>query len=87
MMGHAPVILPALARVKLQFGAFFYLPLAALDLSLIVRLGLGTSDMPLRASGAAWNAAALVLFIATIAGSAVAWHIKHGSRSVRQNRP
>lgn len=87
MMGHAPVILPAIARVKLQFGAFFYLPLAALDLSLIVRLGLGTSDMPLRASGAAWNAVALVLFIATIAGSAIAWHIKGGSRSVRQNRP
>ena len=81
------MILPAIARVKLQFSVFFHLPLAALDLSLIVRLGLGTTDMPLRAGGAAWNAVALVVFIATIAGSAMAWHIKHGSRSVRQNRP
>src|SRR5262249_45488676 len=38
VMGHAPVILPAVARVKLQFGAWFYLPLAALHASLVVRL-------------------------------------------------
>ncbi len=30
MLGHAPVILPALARVKLLFGWFFYVPLAVL---------------------------------------------------------
>lgn len=75
MMGHAPVILPAIARVKLQFGAFFYVPLAALHLSLILRLGFGLLDPPLRAAGATFNAVAIALFAATIAGAAVAWHI------------
>ena len=44
IMGHAPVILPAIARVKLQFGFFFYVPLAALHLSLALRLGWGALD-------------------------------------------
>ena len=82
MMGHAPVILPAIARVKLQFGVLFYVPLAALHLSLVVRLGLGLADMLLRASGAIFNAAALVLFAVTVAGSAVAWRINYA----RENR-
>lgn len=72
MMGHAPVILPAVSRVKLQFGAFFYVPLAALHASLIVRLGFGLNDPALRALGAGLNAAAIALFVATIAGAAIA---------------
>lgn len=80
MMGHAPVILPAIARVKLQFGAFFYLPLAVLHLSLLLRLGFGLFDPPLRATGAIFNAAAIALFAATVAGAAVAWRIHHGAR-------
>ena len=81
IMGHAPVILPAIARVKLQFGAFFYLPLAALHLSLILRLGFGLFDAPLRAAGAVFNAAAIALFAATVAGAALAWRIHHGART------
>lgn len=77
MMGHAPVILPAVARVKLQFGRFFYVPLALLHLSLIVRLGLGLGDLPLRARGALFNAAAIALFAATVIGAALAWHLKY----------
>lgn len=80
MMGHAPVILPAIARVKLQFGVFFYLPLAALHLSLILRLGFGLFDGPLRASGALLNAAAIALFAATVAGAATLWRVKYGAR-------
>lgn len=78
MMGHAPVILPAIARVKLQFGAFFYVPLAVLHLSLLLRLVAGIAGDPLRSTGALLNAAAIVLFAATIAGAAVAWRIHHG---------
>ena len=79
IMGHAPVILPAVARVKLHFGNFFYVPLAALHLSLIVRLGLGMFDAPLRASGALLNAAALVLFAATVVGAALVWRAHHAA--------
>ena len=83
MMGHAPVILPAVARVKLQFGSFFYVPLAALHLSLAVRLGWGLADLPHRAAGAIGNAASIALFAATVVGAVVAWRIKHGAPGAR----
>ena len=44
MLGHAPVILPALARVKLLFGWWFYVPLTLLHASLAVRLVFGPFD-------------------------------------------
>lgn len=84
MMGHAPVILPAVARIKLLFGPAFYLPLATLHLSLFVRLGLGATDPRLRGSGALFNAFAIVLFAATLAGAALAWRIRYGARSARE---
>jgi hypothetical protein len=73
MMGHAPVILPAVARVKLRFGAFFYVPLAALHGSLALRLFAGYAGGPARAEGALSNALALALFAATAVGAAFAW--------------
>jgi hypothetical protein len=78
MMGHAPVILPAIARIKLQFGAFFYVPLAVLHLSLLLRLVSGMAADPQRSTGALLNAVAMALFAATIAGAAVAWRVRHG---------
>jgi hypothetical protein len=79
MMGHAPVILPAIARIKLQFGWPFYVPLAALHASLLVRLGWGTFDLAPRAAGAALNAASIALFAATIVGAALAWRLTNGT--------
>lgn len=69
VMAHAPVILPAVARVKLLFGPWFYAPLLLLQVSLALRL----ADPAWRAAGAWGNALALALFIATVAGSAIAW--------------
>lgn len=86
MMGHAPVVLPVIARVKLQFGAFFYLPLAALHLSLLMRLVLGPFSEPLRAAGASFNAATIGFFAATVAGAAVAWRLQHGAAGARKTR-
>lgn len=80
MMGHAPVILPAIARIKLQFGWPFYVPLAALHLSLAVRLGWGALESTLRPTGATWNAASILLFAATIVGAAIAWRFGAGAR-------
>jgi hypothetical protein len=71
MMGHAPVILPAIAGIKLRFGGLFYVPLAALHLSLILRLSAGLTDMPLRTAGALLNAVAIALFAATVAAAAL----------------
>ncbi|MBI5275837.1 MAG: hypothetical protein HY854_05200 [Burkholderiales bacterium] len=71
MMGHAPVILPAVARVKLLFGGWFYVPLAALHASLAVRF------LSERGPGAVGNALAIVLFIATVVASAIAFRRRH----------
>ena len=76
VMGHAPVILPAVAGLKLRFGWYFYVPLAVLHLSLAVRLGFGAFDPAVRAAGGVLNAVAIALFAATIAGAAVAWRCR-----------
>ncbi|MDE2395557.1 MAG: hypothetical protein KGM91_08950 [Burkholderiales bacterium] len=81
MLAHAPVILPALTRVKLRFGAFFYVPLALLHASLVVRLLFGSFDFALLGAGAAGNAIAIALFAATLAGSALAWRLGGATRA------
>jgi len=88
MLGHAPVILPALLRVKLLFGGFFYIPLALLHASLAVRMFWGPCDFAMLRAGAAGNAAAIAIFAATMVGSAVAWRIKYSaSRNSRNAIP
>ena len=59
VFGHAPVILPAVLRVRFPYHPALYLPLLLLHASLAVRVALST---PLGAWG---NAAAIALFIAT----------------------
>ena len=76
VMGHAPVILPAVTRIKLQFGPWFYVPLGSLHASLILRLVGGIGDPHLRTTGAVLNVAALALFAATVVGSAIAWRVR-----------
>lgn len=87
IMGHAPVILPAIARIKLLFGGFFYLPLLLLHGSLLLRLGAGFTDLRWRADGALANALAIALFAATAAGAALAWCARHGGRKAAARRP
>jgi hypothetical protein len=59
VFGHAPVILPAVLRVRFPYHPTLYVPLAVLHLSLAVRVFVST---PLGAWG---NAAAIALFILT----------------------
>ena len=72
VMAHAPVILPAVAGIKVRFGAAFYAPLTLLHLSLALRLALGWDDARWQALGALLNVAALALFVLTMVGAAVA---------------
>ncbi|HEU4644106.1 MAG TPA: hypothetical protein VFS80_00920 [Burkholderiales bacterium] len=65
VFGHAPVILPAVLRVKLPYHAVLYLPLALLHASLLLRAFVSTGV------GAWGNAAAIALFIATAASLAL----------------
>lgn len=87
MLGHAPVILPAIARVKVLFGWPYYGPLLLLHASLLVRLAGPLLAPRTWASGAAANALAIAAFAATVAASAVAWRIRHPFRPAPQGRP
>lgn len=87
ILGHAPVILPAIARVKLLFGPVFYLPLAALHASLLLRLGAGWFDFASRRTGALLNALALALFALTVATAAWGWRRRHGRTTSARHPP
>jgi hypothetical protein len=87
MMGHAPVILPAVARIKLLYGPWFYLPPAVLHASLAWRLAAGLADFSARTQGAAFNALAIAFFAATVLAAALAWRRKHGGRTSSRSIP
>jgi hypothetical protein len=77
VMGHAPVILPAVARIKVRFDAAFYAPLLLLHASLLLRL----ADPAWRGTGAALNAAAIALFALVMVRAALRWRAMERSRS------
>ena len=72
VIGHAPIIFPAVMRVKIPYHPVFYVPLAALHLSLLARV---VGDLggiwPLRQWSGVANALALLLFILTLLASVV----------------
>lgn len=70
-LGHAPIVLPAVARIRVRYHAGFYLPLIALHAALAVRVGGSLADVfALRRAGALGNAAALLLFTAVMLAAA-----------------
>jgi hypothetical protein len=66
IFAHAPIVLPAVARVRLRFTPFFYAPLALLHVSLVVRLLPVADPLALRQWGAVLNAGAIALFALTV---------------------
>jgi hypothetical protein len=68
VFGHAPIVLPAVARLRLPYHPVLYLPLMVLHLSLALRLAASLlNDFALRQQAALGNAAALLLFALTVA--------------------
>lgn len=64
VIGHAPIILPAVLRVAVPYSPTFYAPLGLLHGSLAIRLiGDWMGSPPWRAWGGALNAIALVVFV------------------------
>ena len=64
IFGHAPIIFPAVAKVKIPYHPAFYLPLIVLHISLIARIaGDMLHNQHGRSIGGALNAAALLLFV------------------------
>ncbi|HET6720831.1 MAG TPA: hypothetical protein VFH22_14350 [Rhodocyclaceae bacterium] len=72
IFGHAPIIFPAVAKLRIPYHPAFYLPLAALHLSLLLREIGDLAGLPalVRHAGIG-NAAALLLFILTMLLSVV----------------
>lgn len=81
VFGHAPIILPAVLRVAVPYTPYFYLPLALLHVSLLIRL---TGDWMIlpewRTWGGALNGIALIAFVLGIV-TAVARGLGEKSRS------
>lgn len=67
VMGHAPIIFPAVMRVRIPYHPVFYLPLLVLHVSVIARVAAGVlGDGVLRQWASVGNALALVLLIVTL---------------------
>lgn len=70
VMGHAPIILPAVARVKIGFHKAWYAAPALLHLSLMLRVGTDLSGQAgLRKIAALMNALAIGLFLLIVLAS------------------
>lgn len=68
VFGHAPIVLPAVARLKLPYHPALYAPLLLLHLTLALRFAASLLDnFPLRQWAALGNAAALALFAVSVA--------------------
>lgn len=80
IFGHAPIIIPAVARLAVPYHPRFYAHLALLHASLILRVG---GDLAESATARRWgglgNETALVLFLILLAAA-----IRSGQRAARQ---
>jgi hypothetical protein len=75
VFGHAPVILPAVARIALPFHGVLYAPLCLLHVGLLARCSGDLVLLPwLRQAGGLLNALALVTFVAC-----AIWVRRHGA--------
>lgn len=72
VFGHAPIIFPAVLRIRIAYHPTFYAPLALLHASLVVRL---IGDAAMQASWMRWgglaNALALAAFVVSTLSAAV----------------
>lgn len=64
VMGHAPIVLPAVARVRVAFHRGLYGPLVVLNLSVLLRVAGGLLELlPLRRVSAVMSSVSLLLFV------------------------
>lgn len=67
ILAHAPVVVPVVARRRMRYVPFFYVPLVLLHASLLVRLAAGPGAATLRQWGGLFNAVTLLVFVGTLA--------------------
>ena len=67
VIGHAPIIFPAVVRLAIPFSAVFYVPLSLINLGVLLRLAAAAVSEPLlREAGAVINAIGILSFILCI---------------------
>jgi membrane protein CcdC involved in cytochrome C biogenesis len=83
IMAHATSILPAVLRIALPYRPAFWVPIALLQVALIVRLWIGDGlGMPVGWQiGGVLGVIALLLFVVTALASAVMGPTRDGGRS------
>ncbi|MDF2847150.1 MAG: hypothetical protein K0R97_1132 [Oerskovia sp.] len=81
IMAHAPVILPAVLRVRLPYTPLMYGPAVLLHVGLVVRLGLGDArDLPVAHQvGGVLNVVALLAFVALMVTVGVRANLRHAA--------
>ena len=80
VFGHAPIIFPAVTRIKIPYHPTLYLPLALLHLTLALRVFGGlNNNFDLRHTAALLNGLVLLVFIATLV-TLVRSNAKRGAR-------
>ena len=79
VIGHAPIIFPAVMRVSIPFSIIFYIPLLLIELGVALRLYAAfLSSTALREAGAVVNAVAILTFILCLL-----WQVRIGVRSIK----
>lgn len=80
ILGHAPIILPAVLRIRLDWSNWFWVPAVLLEASLVARLGIGDGlGLPLAVQiGGTINVIALLSLIAVVVTHA---HSRDGAHS------
>ena len=72
ILGHTPIIFPAVLRVPVPYHAYFYVPLAVLHISVLLRLaGDASGRFDWTRAGGMLNALALAAFIVGTVGAVV----------------
>ena len=79
VIGHAPIIFPAVMRVPIPFSVNFYMPLLLIELGVSLRLCAAfISSTTLRETGAVVNAVAILAFVLCLL-----WQVRIGVRSIK----
>jgi hypothetical protein len=77
VFGHAPIIIPAVLRRELPYSAWFYVPLALLHGSLLLRVAGDVAFVATwRAWGGAGNAVALLAFVLASVFAMISAHLR-----------
>lgn len=79
VIGHAPIIFPAVMRVSIPFSNIFYAPLVLIELGVVLRLCAAfLKSSAIRELGSMVNAVAILMFILCLL-----WQLRLGLRTIK----